>query len=185
LSTDKALALDAVERLQTTLGGRSSDIGATLELVGRSFGDDPDDSQPENEKIVLLVSDGYQQLGAVAPDVAVKNLRKQGFRLHTLAIGSTQLPKTSLGKSHLIYQPVDLALLQQLATFGGGQMIYARKDPSLQQLLKLLSRPKPATPQPTERKRIIPLYPYPLLLSLILLLYQLQPVSLFRREQKA
>ena len=169
LTADKKLAAAMLTRLQTTLGGRNSDISATLQLVGERF--PLDDDASANEKIILLSTDAYQQLGAQPPQQAVRQLARRGYRLHTLAIGSTRFAEQSLGKGHLIYQPVDIALLQQLALIGGGKMLRA-SDPEVQKkLLAALDRSdKPAIDD--QPGPITALYFWPLLAALLLLLWQ-------------
>ena len=176
LTPDRRLVRQAIERLQTTLGGRSSDIAATLELVRSGFKPDTGDEPARHSSpVVLLISDGDQQLGAIAPEDAIKKLVSEGFQLHSLAIGSTARPEYSLGKGHLVYSAVDLALLDRLAAAGGGQMVHGRSRESITQLLDLLSKPASPAQRNNDRKRLIPLYPYPLLLALLLILLQLLP----------
>jgi len=180
LIEDKSLVKHAITRLRTTLGGRGSDIGETLELVRNKFRLSQDDISA-SEKVVLLITDGYQQLGPVAPDKAVQNLLNAGFTLHTLAIGSTTQPDVSLGKSHLIYAPVDLPLMQKLALIGNGKMIHAQDQTVVTELLKLFQHPvqksRPESTLENNRRLIINLYHYPLALALLLLLYLSLPLS--------
>ena len=173
LTEDKQLVKHAIGRLRTTLGGRNSDIGETLELVRKQFKISP--TEISSEKIVLLITDGYQQLGPVAPEIAVQNLLTDGFKLHTLAIGSSSEPEISLGKSHLIYAPADLQLMQHLAQLGQGEMVHALDHTVLQKLLRLLKKSPQETPRISRHKLIIDLYHYPLTLAMMILLYVLLP----------
>jgi hypothetical protein len=77
-----------------------------------------------------------------------------------------------LGKSHLIYHPVDLALLQQLAVIGGGKMLRAGDNDVQQKLLSAMNRirQKSTARQP---RPIINLYFWPLLAAMLILLWQL------------
>lgn len=168
LTRDKALVSAAIARLQTTLGGRNSDIGATLELVAKSFPMTPNGG---HQKVILLASDGYQQLGAETPQQAATKLADLGYRIDTLAVGSTRFPESKLGKTHLIYQPVDLALLQQLATIGQGKMLRARDDNILKKLLAALDHPARSA-HSTQPRPQIALYPWPLSLAMLLLIWQ-------------
>ena len=171
LTTDRRVMKDAVSRLKTTLGGRSSDLGETLTLVNEQF---PAALQKSgNQRMVLLVNDGYAQLGAMAPEVALEKLRENGFKLHTLAIGSNRTPEFSLGKGTLIYQPADLQLMNHLATLGGGEMLHAKDLSIIGSMLNMLDHSDSAVSVADEYRLIISLYHYPLTLALILLLYHL------------
>ncbi len=181
LTHDRKLLLSMLSRLQTTLGGRNSDIGATLQLVADKI--PPQASPNANKKVIVLASDAYQQLGAQPPQQLVARLVRQGYQLHTLAIGSTQFPEHLLGKAHLVYQPVDLAFLQQLAVIGKGKMLRASDQTAVPRLLSALERQVPAAGrQPPQR--VISLYPYPLLADLLLLFWQLFGAAFLRRSIK-
>lgn len=171
LTSDRRVVKDAVSRLQTTLGGRSSDLAETLTLVHKQFA--PGGASDGNQRIVLLLNDAYAQLGASAPEIALQQLSADGFRLHTLAIGTTQTPDFSLGRGTLIYQPVDLQLMSRLAVLGGGEMLHAT---DLSVIDPLISKLEPSATQKIaveECRLIIALYHYPLTLALILLFYRL------------
>ncbi len=166
LTRDKALVMAAIERLQTTLGGRNSDISASLKLVQQTFPITGQDTG--NEKIILLSTDAYQQLGAEPPQKTVTALSQQGYRIHTLAIGSTHIEAEALGKSHLVYLPVDIALLQQLALLGKGRLFRASDNGALTRFLQAIERDR--QPQNHRSPQIIkPLYPWPLLFAMLLL----------------
>ena len=170
LTHDRKLVLSMLSRLQTTLGGRNSDIGASLQLVAEKI--PPDRTADANKKIIVLSTDAYQQLGAQAAQPVAARLAQQGYQLHTLAIGSTRFAESLLGKAHLIYQPVDLAFLQQLADSGNGKMFRASKQNVLAELLAALDRKQPAADSQAPQ-RFSSLYSYPLLVGLLLIFWQL------------
>jgi len=174
LTADKAFVKQALQRLQTTLGGRNSDISASLELVAERF---LKDNTGSHEKIIILSSDAYQQLGAQPPVQAAKTLMQSSVTIITLAIGSSTFPEVLLGKAHLIYQPVDLALLQQLADVGHGQMIRASQNDAAQRLLSSIDRPDQRSAEQQPRPQLS-LYQYPLLLAMVILLWQVLRISL-------
>lgn len=65
LTTDRAVVRDAVSRIRSTLGGRLTDMGATLQLVRKQFASPGD-------KVVVMVTDGGVQLGAISPQVTAR-----------------------------------------------------------------------------------------------------------------
>ena len=182
LTTDFSLVKKMIGRIKTTLGGRSSDIAETLALIQKQFSVEKSKSlttpsKTSPQKIVMLVSDGYEQLGVLSPETAVKELLQNGFNLHALAIGSDKQPEFSLGKGHLIYQPVDLNLMRRLAEIGYGKMEHVKDLVVIDRVIENLK--SPAIEKIVEsRKLIISLYQYPLTLALILLLIMLLPISL-------
>ncbi len=178
LTGDKCQVQHAIARLQTTLGGRTNDIGATLQLVLKHF------KQPStSQKTVLLINDGYLQIGSVSPLQGIQQLVEKGFILHSLAIGSPQRPNYSLGIGHLIYAPVDLKLMGSLAKAGQGKMIHAWNNETVNELLTLLDKPILTPTLSKTRFTISALYFYPLGLAMLLMLLLVFPFkSLFIKK---
>jgi len=182
LTTDFALVENMIGRIKTTLGGRNSDISETLALIQQQFpmgqSSTADQSTVNSSKrIVMLVSDGYEQLGVSSPESAVKALLQDGFELHALAVGSTNKPEFSLGKGHLIYQPVDLPLMTRLSSIGGGKVVHVKNLSAIDSILINLSTPVIDNEAEIDKRQLISLYQYPLTLALILLFIMLLPVS--------
>jgi len=172
LTGDKNQIHYAIDKLQTTLGGRTSDMGATLQLVGEQF-----NHPSEQQKMVLLVNDGYLQIGAVSPIESVKALVSKHFIVHSLAIGSPKRPKFSLGIGHLIYAPVDLKLMQSLALAGQGSMVHAWHNNAVDELLNAIDIPNTKPTASLSRVKNTALYFYPLSLALFILLAMVFPIS--------
>ncbi len=182
LTTDFSLVENMIGRIKTTLGGRNSDIGETLALIQKQFSlDQPSIAdQPAintSKQIVMLVSDGYDQLGVSSPESAVKELLQDGFQLHALAIGSSNKPEFSLGKGHLIYQPVDLRLMTRLSSIGEGKVVHVKDLSAIDVVLNNIKTPVIDNGVEIDKRQIISLYQYPLILALLILLIMLLPVS--------
>ncbi|MBL7002456.1 MAG: VWA domain-containing protein [Gammaproteobacteria bacterium] len=174
LTSDRQQIEHAIARLQTTLGGRNSDISASLDLIKNNFKPNPD---PNHKNLILLIHDTYSQLGSSPPIEKVKELQQDGFKIHTLAVGTTTKPEFSLGTGHLIYVPVNLDYMQSLADAGKGKMVHLKKSQVPQELLNNIANPVTKN-TPTQYIKQ-PLYYYPLLSALVILLFLFFPFSLF------
>lgn len=166
---DKAVVLNAVNRISTLLGGRISDMGATLNLLEEQFQDD-------REKVVLLISDGGTQIGAMAPDTAARQLVKKGFTLYVLAMGTSEADADLVNNSSLIYQVVNLQTLQKLADSGAGQLFHvlnaqAFKDVLASILTTIESKHSHTINEQTHKRLSHVWYPLPLFIGMLLLLY--------------
>lgn len=171
LTSDKNQVSFAINNIKPTLAGRTSDVGAALNLIKQSYS-----QQSHNKKVILLVDDAYLQLGSTPPIKKVHELNQAGFVLHTLAIGSSQKPKFSLGVGHLIYAPADLTLLTELAHAGEGKMIRAWNNQTVDELLSVLKTSQLVEPPLSSKTKQVALFQYPLVIALILLLFNLFPV---------
>lgn len=165
LTSDKVIVQDAISRINTFIGGRISDMGATLNLIREQFND-------HQEKVVVLISDGGAQIGAVAPEIAAKELASEGFTLYVIAIGSADPEAKSLDNSSLIYEAVNLKMLQQVADSGHGALFHALDSQAFSDALKSIENKHRKPVQLTEQSRLTQaLYPLPLVIALLLFLY--------------
>jgi len=163
LTRDKAVVRDAVARLRPVLGGRLSDMGATLRLVWKDFRED-------REKVVVLVTDGGLQLGDTSPLAAARSLAEGGDILYVIGIGASDPATDAAVTGGLIYEPIDPGFLQSLADAGGGAFFHAQDSHAFAAALSTIEsrhrRPQPVSPT---GRLTEPWYPLPLGLAMALL----------------
>ncbi|MFK5984318.1 MAG: VWA domain-containing protein [Pseudomonadota bacterium] len=190
LTSDKAVVQNAVSRITTLLGGRISDMGATLKLIQQQFQLEPQKnnslaSNSKQEKVVVLISDGSTQLGSISPVDAAKQLADQGFSLYIIAIGSAHFEAGYNANSRLLYEPTNIKMLQQVADTGHGQLFHALDAQAFNHAL--------ATIEAKHRKLIVskdpiklsqPWYQLPLFIAMILFLYAVLFANKESREPK-
>lgn len=163
---DKGIIRDAISRLRTTLGGRLTDMSASLKLVAEQY-------TSEDDKVVVMITDGGLQLGESSPQEAARRLSEQGYTLYVIAIGSTQMDRANIDTTGFIYEPVDLTLLGDIAKQGNGQMFHAIDSTAFSKALQTIESQhrKVVDTSSNEIKRVQPWYPWPLILGIFLLLY--------------
>ncbi|MCB1787051.1 MAG: VWA domain-containing protein [Chromatiaceae bacterium] len=164
LTSDKTVVRDAIERLRTTMLSRVSDTGAALQLVNDGFGDTAD-------KVVVLVTDGSLQLGAISPNAAARTLAAGGNTLYVIGIGASDPADYGGDVGGLIYEPIDPAALSEVAAAGGGRFFHARDVGGFEAALTVIesAHRKPVMPSPAQRV-VQPWYPVPLGAAMLLLL---------------
>lgn len=164
LTRDKHTVLDAISRLRTALGGRLSDTGGALKMIA-------DTLSGSSERVVVLITDAGLQLGNLSPVDGARLLRTKGMTLHTIAVGSADPGAAENNTTTLLYEPVNLQLMQQLAEIGGGQMFRALDTEhmrlALQKIESLHRRPAPPT---TSHQLVHPLYPWAIGMAMLLFL---------------
>jgi Ca-activated chloride channel family protein len=163
LTTDKRAVKNAIKRIDSGLGERLTNLGASLDLVAAEF-------KSDTSKVVVVVTDGSLQVGKKSPDVAAKELANAGFNIYVIAMGSESLSEQQ-GQDTLIYEPVNLASLTNVAKQGDGQLFHAKNAQSFQDALSTIEKKhkKPITNNNGTRQ-IQALYPIPLFLILVGLL---------------
>ncbi len=176
LTQDKGVVLDAISRLRTALGGRLSDTGGALKMIAEAF-------SGNDEKVVVLITDAGLQLGSLSPEDGAKLVKAKGMTLHTIAVGSADPAAAEDTTTGLLYEPVNLQLMQQLATIGGGRMYHALDTEHMQQALQEIEtlHRHPAAPA-TTHQLVQPLYPWAIGTAIFLFLASMllsrQPATL-------
>jgi len=163
-TADKEAVSDAIARISVTLGGRLSDMSASLKLVRDHY---PTELNP----VVVMITDSGMQLGEMAPQAAAKSLADAGYTLYVIAIGSTELTEVQKASTGFVYDPVDLALLDEVATAGAGKMFHARTIDAYEGALETISQEQTTQNRSITTVRLVnPLYPWFILLGLSLLI---------------
>jgi len=167
LSGDKQVVRDAIARIRPVLAGRLSDSGATLALVGERFAG-------PGEKVVVMVSDGGLQLGAISPIEAAARLRAQGFSLYVIGLGASAGEAQSTEQGGLLFQAADLDMLEQVAEAGGGRLFHVQDAEAFGAALATIEarHRRPVAARPGQRLRTA-WYPLPLGLGMLLLVLAL------------
>ncbi|MEG2724329.1 MAG: VWA domain-containing protein [Kiritimatiellia bacterium] len=102
------------------------------------------DAEPKT-KIVILLSDGESNVGAVTPQEATKIAASLGVRVYTLGVGSTGMTKVratdAFGRSVLadVYMTLDEKTLKEIAETTGGTYANVRSPEQLERALKQIS----------------------------------------------
>lgn len=146
LTSDYKMLLDAVEefkpnrnlKMGTAIGvGLAMAVARLKESVAKS-------------RVIVLLTDGDNNSGTIAPEVALDIAKGYGIRIYTIGIGRdgpTQLPvyiTDAFGRTVKTYQPftgdVNDKLLGQLAEETGGKYFRATETRALQEVFKQIDR---------------------------------------------
>lgn len=137
-TNDKQVVQHAISRLTPLLGSRTSDLGATFELVknqleskaliSKTTHQPAEDKQ--TEKIIVVITDGSTQIGSISPNEAIKSLAEHGHHLYLIAIGSKSADANldnlkTQSTTQLIYEPSNVDALEKLAKLGKGEFFHA------------------------------------------------------------
>ncbi|UCM99712.1 VWA domain-containing protein [Sulfurimonas sp. SWIR-19] len=109
------------------------------------------------EKVIILVTDGYQNSGAVSVKEAVQRAKKQHVKIYTIGIGDTS--------------SFDANLLKLIAKNTGAKMFAAKDVKMLQEVYQEIDKLEPSAIRSKHYLHKQNLFIYPLTLALLLLLY--------------
>lgn len=155
LHTPLTFDLDAVRAalatLETGLAGPETALGDAVGLATKHL-----TPLAEHSRELVLLTDGANTAGTLAPTRAAWLAQRAGMRIHAVGIGST-----STGA-------LDEASLQQIATQSGGSYQRATDSAAMQDFFQRLDQIRPATPGAVTLRPQRELYPWPLALALVL-----------------
>jgi Ca-activated chloride channel homolog len=166
LTADYALLKNMVRRLEpAVLTGRTSNLGAAMLYTLQQL--EQSSAHPHQKPVLVLVSDVNRTQRDVDPRAVAAYLHQQGYRLHTIGIGAATYEAQDTDYRGLIYHPVNFDLLKSIAEKGGGQFYWADSTQSLQYVMQAIQQGERQQIKVEPRFITIPLYPWPLLISLL------------------
>jgi len=139
-----------LDTLEVEIAGKNTAIGEALAQSIRLF-----DHSGAKEKVIVLVTDGRNNSGAISPRMAVDEAKKRGIKIYTIGLGKRG--------------DYDAALLDLIAQHSGGKAFAADNTDKLQQVYDEIDAllPSPLRSHHFLQKR--ELYFYPLALAIALL----------------
>ncbi|MDX1756644.1 MAG: VWA domain-containing protein [Marinobacter sp.] len=118
------------------MAGRATAIGDAIGLAIKRLRD-----RPEGQRVVILLTDGANTAGEVAPDTATDIARDAGVRIYTVGIGAESLIQR--GRRINPSRDLDEALLKRIAEQTGGRYFRARSLPELELIYESINQLEP------------------------------------------
>ena len=164
-SEDTDLVRHMIHQLRPTISGRQAALGDAVAVAAEYIHSE----QVTDETVMVLISSADAPSGKLSPIAGVERAIKVGAILHTIAIGSSDVQTSKPGE--LIYEPVDLKLLQQMAQMTGGESFHAVDVTTMDAALHRIEQRHQQIPDNKSVSRLYqPLYHWPLLTALLLLM---------------
>ncbi|MEH6565355.1 MAG: VWA domain-containing protein [Halopseudomonas sp.] len=143
------------------LTGRDTAIGDAIGLgIKRLI------QQPASSRVLLLITDGANTAGEIAPIQAAQLAAEQGIRIFTIGVGAdSQQHEGLLGLLNGEVDPsidLDETTLREVAEITGGTYFRARDSASLEAIYAQLDELEPSLRAGRPSHESIPLYPWPL-----------------------
>ncbi|MDH5394465.1 MAG: VWA domain-containing protein [Gammaproteobacteria bacterium] len=127
LTRDKTLLNHGINRIQMATAGRQNNLSNALISVINQY-----DFSVKKPSIVVL-SQGANIEGVISPHDVAKDFKEKNIKLHFIGLGSRQQKHDD--KSKLIFDAIDMKLLQSMAATTGGEFFWAGESASLNSIL--------------------------------------------------
>lgn len=165
LTFDRKTVHTLLEESAIGLAGEKTAIGDAIGLGVKRLRD-----SPENQRILILLSDGANTAGAVQPLQAAELAAKEKLKIYTIGVGADEMILRDFFGSHKVNPSADLdeKTMTALAEKTGGKYFRARDTAELEKIYAMLDELEPVERDKRYYRPHSELFPWPLGLALVL-----------------
>lgn len=165
LTFDRKTVRTLLDESVIGLAGDKTAIGDAIGLAVKRLKDNP-----EGQRVLILLSDGANTAGTVAPLQAADLAAKAGLKVYTVGIGADEMVIRDLLGSRKVNpsQDLDEPTMRGIAEKTGGRYFRARDVAELETIYRLLDELEPVERDKRYYRSHTELYPWPLGAALLL-----------------
>ncbi len=176
LTLDRQTVAILLGEAQVGLAGKETAIGDAIGLAVKRLRD-----QPEENRVLILLTDGANTAGAVDPLKAADLAAQEGVRIYTVGVGGDGVTlRTPFGMQRVAGNDLDENTLQAVADKTHGRFFRARDSVALAQIYKLLDEIEPVSEDTLNYRPKEEYYSMPLAAALLLSLLPALPFGRLR-----
>ena len=165
------------------LAGSQTAIGDAIAVAAKRLS-----ALPEQARVLVLLTDGVNNAGSIAPREAARAAKAAGVRIYTIGIGATRMSVPGFFGMQTVNPSADLDadMLTAIAKETGGRFFRATDSSELAEAYRTINALEPMPQRGPSLQPRHELFRWPLLASLVLLLLVIVPRRLGRvTEQRA
>ncbi len=166
LTFDLQVVAKLLEQAQVGLTGQRTAIGDAIAISVKRLKD-----RPEEGRVLVLMTDGANNQGVLAPLKAAQIAKKLGIRIYTIGIGAdNQAVQTPFGLQMLNpAADLDEGTLQEIATLTGGDYFRAKDVQGLANIYDKINQLEPVSGEPIFVRPEVALFFWPAGLALLII----------------
>ncbi|SEO45760.1 MULTISPECIES: VWA domain-containing protein [unclassified Luteibacter] len=147
------------------LPGRETAIGDALAVAVKRLAE-----MPEQARVVVLLTDGVNNAGSIAPREAARAAKAAGVRVYTIGIGANAMRVPDFFGSRVVNPSADLdvGMLTDIANQTGGRFFRATDTDQLAQAYRAIDALEPVPQEGASLRPRYELFRWPLIVALIL-----------------
>jgi Ca-activated chloride channel family protein len=144
--------------------GRSTAIGDAIGLAVKRLR-----QRPAESRVFILLTDGANTAGAVAPIDAARVAAENDVRIHTIGVGAEQVTVRGVFGPRVVNpsRSLDEETLTEIADLTGGRYFRARNTSEMQAIYEEISRLEPSEIDGVQQRPRTELYIWPLAIALL------------------
>ncbi len=126
--------------------------------------------RPQEDKVIILLTDGANNVGEVAPEKAAELAAFDKIKIYTIGVGADEMQMPSLFGRRTTNPSADLdeSTLTSVARTTGGRYFRARDTEGLAEIYDLIDQLEPIDQDPETYRPVQALYYWPLAVALLL-----------------
>lgn len=165
LTFDRETVWTLLDEAQIGLAGRATAIGDAIGLGVKRLRD-----KGEGSRVLILLTDGANTAGEVAPLQAAELAAQEGLTIYTIGIGADEMLVRGLFGTRRVNPSSDLdeETLRAIADQTGGRYFRARDTAELEAIYRLLDELEPVEQDPEMFRPVAALFYWPLAVALAL-----------------
>jgi len=164
LTFDRKTVHTQLDEAAIGLAGKRTAIGDAIGLAIKRLRD-----QPQENRVLILLTDGANTAGEVAPLKAAQLAERAGVRIYTIGVGADQLVVQGLfGPQRVTNSDLDEHSLKAIARTTHGRYFRARDVKDLEKIYQLLDKIEPVSKEQKTFRPIHELYGWPLGAALLI-----------------
>ncbi|MDD5037506.1 MAG: VWA domain-containing protein [Methylococcaceae bacterium] len=165
LTFDRKTVHTLLEESAIGLAGDKTAIGDAIGLAVKRLRDNP-----ENQRVLILLSDGANTAGAVQPLQAAELAAKEKLKIYTIGVGADEMIVRDLFGSRRVNPSEDLdeQTMTALAEKTGGRYFRARDTAELEKIYAMLDQLEPVVKDKRYYRPRTELFPWPLGMAVML-----------------
>ncbi|HET6632660.1 MAG TPA: VWA domain-containing protein [Rhodanobacteraceae bacterium] len=147
------------------LAGRETAIGDAIAVAVKRLQD-----LPAQARVLVLLTDGVNNAGAITPDTAAAIAKAAGVRIYTIGVGAEHLRVQDFFGSHVVNPSasLDVGMLTHIASSTGGRFYRATDTQALAEAYRAIDALEPVADKQTMLRPVTELFRWPLGLACLL-----------------
>ncbi|MGS0682255.1 vWA domain-containing protein [Shewanella sp. 125m-7] len=164
LTQDRRTVAQYLKEAQIGLVGKQTAIGEAIALAVKRF-----DKVQQSNRVLILLTDGSNNAGAISPEQATKIAAKRGITIYTIGVGADVMERRTLFGKERVNPSMDLdeSQLQDIAQITGGQYFRARNTEELEQIYQAIDTLEPVARDQISYRPQAELFYWPLGIGLL------------------
>jgi len=163
LTFDSSTVRTQLNESAVGLAGKRTAIGDAIGLAVKRLR-----SQPQENRVLILLTDGTNNAGSVEPLRAADIAAAEGVRIYTIGVGADErIVQGLFGSQRVVNTELDEQSLITIARKTGGRYFRARDIEGLQKIYQLLDALEPVSEDQETFRPVHELYSWPLSAALL------------------